>query len=90
MGRQGPLGVDDRRDNAERAVRGMRGGGAADYGAGAGDEGAGVGAGGVGAGDGDGGGGGWERAVREAGEEGERGLGGWLGVRYLCSELGCI
>ena len=65
MERQGSLGVDDRRDNVERAVRGVHGGRAGDYGAGAGDEGAGGGEGGVGAGDGDGGGGewGWERVV---------------------------
>ncbi|KAF6223165.1 hypothetical protein HO173_013265 [Letharia columbiana] len=50
VGRQGPLGVDDGRGDAERAVRGVHGGGAADYGAGAGDEGAGGGEGGVGAG----------------------------------------
>ena len=103
MGRQGSLGADDRRDHAERAVRGVHGGGAADYGAGAGDEGAGGGEGGVGAGDGDGGGCEWECVVEWVGERGRRGVervgcegtqggrgGRGKGVRYLCSESDCI
>lgn len=71
MGRQGPLGLHDGRHHAERAVRRVRGGGAADCGAGAGDEGAGGGAGGVGAGVGGGG----ERAVGVCGGGGEGGRG---------------
>ena len=74
------MGADDGGGDAERAVCGVRGGGAADYGAGAGDEGAGGGEGGVGAGDGGRGGWGGERAV---------GLGGlwaclgwWLEVEW--------